>query len=365
MLIENMQRVDLDIADQAEGVRRLIQDHAMSQADIATNLGVSKEWVKDRLAILNLPETALGETSPGHRLSVKHLAILGSLDEDRRTRLLDKDPVPSVYVIEEAWNKQQSKLAAERTLTKLVKDGYLAVTEKDLKRLLKAEVTTLSGQDMVVKQALGAASRMGDTWARCDPGETIAVLNHIHGKMENRTLERNRVYVVKNQSGYQSWFEVTFKSNAAEATTDVEPDEYDLITERNNVKRADHKADCKKAEVHYVDSTKPAELIACLLRNIVESAATGYRSFDDCAEICDRLDLDVTDVGSDVSVEVRRGNHARNVAAIDAYASKNSANLARAAATVEIVHAFGQWSGVDYPAEPDYEQYPDEEDSPL
>jgi hypothetical protein len=44
------------------------------------------------------------------------------------------------------------------------------------------------------------------------------------------------------------------------------------------------------------------------------------------------------------------------------YANKNAANLARAAAAVDIVRGFNKWSIIDYPADPQYEGWDDEDE---
>ena len=70
-IIENLQREDINAVERAQAFNRLIKEFKMKQADVATKVGKSREYVANTLRILALPEemiTALGEgkISEGH-----------------------------------------------------------------------------------------------------------------------------------------------------------------------------------------------------------------------------------------------------------------------------------------------------------
>ena len=71
MLCENLQRADLDPIEEARGIRQLLGECDMTQAELAQRIGKSQPWVANRLRLLRLPESVLkqvesGELSPGH-----------------------------------------------------------------------------------------------------------------------------------------------------------------------------------------------------------------------------------------------------------------------------------------------------------
>lgn len=55
-LIENMQRSDLDPIEEAEGIRNLMDKLAVTQAEVAKKLGMSRTAVTNALRLLNLPD---------------------------------------------------------------------------------------------------------------------------------------------------------------------------------------------------------------------------------------------------------------------------------------------------------------------
>ena len=55
-LIENMQRSDLDPIEEAEGIKNLMDKLAVTQAEVAKKLGMSRTAVTNALRLLNLPE---------------------------------------------------------------------------------------------------------------------------------------------------------------------------------------------------------------------------------------------------------------------------------------------------------------------
>jgi len=74
-LIENLQRQDLNALEEAEGYRRLIQDYAHTQEDLARSVGKSRSHVANTLRLLTLPEPVKrlldeGQLTAGHARAV-------------------------------------------------------------------------------------------------------------------------------------------------------------------------------------------------------------------------------------------------------------------------------------------------------
>ena len=70
-IIENVQRSDLNVLDEAAGYEKLIADHGYTQADLGSVLGKSRSHVANTLRLLKLPNSvrdivAKGDITAGH-----------------------------------------------------------------------------------------------------------------------------------------------------------------------------------------------------------------------------------------------------------------------------------------------------------
>ena len=83
-LVENLQRQDLDFIEEALGIRRLLQEHSMSQEQVARLLGKSQSAVANKLRLLRHSDTvlaALRETG----LTERHARALLKLRTEEET----------------------------------------------------------------------------------------------------------------------------------------------------------------------------------------------------------------------------------------------------------------------------------------
>ncbi len=78
-LVENLQRKDLDVWEEAAALRRLIDHHHLSQEEAARRVGKSQSAVANKLRLLKLPEDVI-EVLRAHRLSERHARALLRLD---------------------------------------------------------------------------------------------------------------------------------------------------------------------------------------------------------------------------------------------------------------------------------------------
>ena len=79
-LVENLQREDLTPLEEAEGYRRLIEEHGLTQEDLATRLGRERSTIANILRLLKLPEEVRAELATG-ALTMGHArALLGLAD---------------------------------------------------------------------------------------------------------------------------------------------------------------------------------------------------------------------------------------------------------------------------------------------
>lgn len=109
-LIENLQREDLDPAEEALGVRDLMQRCHMTQEQAAEKLGKSRSALANSLRLLNLPQDALellktGAISQGHAK-----VILGLPNQEMMSRAAHEIAVHALNVRQaEAYCKKLAK----------------------------------------------------------------------------------------------------------------------------------------------------------------------------------------------------------------------------------------------------------------
>lgn len=87
-LIENIQRQDLSVFDEAEAIAKLIDFYGMTQEDAAVKLGKSQSTIANKLRILKLDnEIRLKITEYG--LTERHARALLKLPEERRNEAVE------------------------------------------------------------------------------------------------------------------------------------------------------------------------------------------------------------------------------------------------------------------------------------
>ena len=145
-LVENLQRQDLDFIEEALGIRRLLQEHDMSQEQAARLLGKSQSAVANKLRILRHSDrvlTALRETE----LTERHARALLKLKTEEEilsaiSRIAGKNMSVSQTerYIESLLNEKAEKTAKAnvgsflntltQTLQKIQLSGIAAVSER-------------------------------------------------------------------------------------------------------------------------------------------------------------------------------------------------------------------------------------------
>ena len=137
-LIENLQREDLNVVEEALGYRALIESFGLTQEELAKRMGKSRTAVTNTLRLLNLTEDELqalriGAISAGHAR-----ALLSVEDEQLREQLFQ-------MAIDGASVRELEKLAAKQkkgksTTTAKTKDTFYSEVELSLKNELHRKV---------------------------------------------------------------------------------------------------------------------------------------------------------------------------------------------------------------------------------
>jgi len=78
-IVENVQRIDLNVVEEAEGYQRLIDDFSYDQNKVAQFIGKSRSHVANCLRLLNLPSEVV-DLIKNNKLTQGHAKILVGLE---------------------------------------------------------------------------------------------------------------------------------------------------------------------------------------------------------------------------------------------------------------------------------------------
>lgn len=88
-LLENLQRSNLTVFEEAEGINRLITEYGVSQSEAAARLGISQSGLSNKLRLLKLSES-IKERISSARLTERHARAVLRLPEESRDEALDR-----------------------------------------------------------------------------------------------------------------------------------------------------------------------------------------------------------------------------------------------------------------------------------
>ena len=119
-LIENLQRADLDLIEEAEGYRDLMRAAGLTQEDVAKRIGKARATVANALRLLDLPDAikralSAGALSAGHAkvllgVEAKHRELLAAraMAQGLSVRALEK-LVAGLQAVDKAKKKETAK----------------------------------------------------------------------------------------------------------------------------------------------------------------------------------------------------------------------------------------------------------------
>ncbi len=140
MLVENLQREDLNPVEQAFGLDRLIREFQLTQEDAAKAVGISRPALTNSLRLLSLPKPVLelvqkGDLSAGHARALLGLESAGDIEEAAgtviRKELSVRDTEKLVKVIrrEKAGQDEPAQKSGKNTAESRSKAAYLREVE--------------------------------------------------------------------------------------------------------------------------------------------------------------------------------------------------------------------------------------------
>lgn len=139
-LIENLQRSDLDVMEEAEGYQRLKSEFSLTQEQIAQKVGKDRATVANTLRLLSLPPEVRALVSSG-KLSAGHARAVAALDSPaEQKKLADRITSLELNVRDTEKLVQGSKGSKKGKGGAKPKDPNVAKLEEDLRHWLRTKV---------------------------------------------------------------------------------------------------------------------------------------------------------------------------------------------------------------------------------
>lgn len=112
-LIENLQRKDLSVIEEAKGYKNLMDKYNLTQEGIANAVGKSRSAITNVLRLLKLPDKVINMIENGN-ISVGHAKVLLSLKTNEQIELLAEEIVKKELSVRQVEHIVQKSLNAKK-----------------------------------------------------------------------------------------------------------------------------------------------------------------------------------------------------------------------------------------------------------
>lgn len=155
-LLENIQREDLTIVEEAEAYQNAIQTMNLTHLELANKIGKSRSYVSNALGILNLPKDVLDEINNGN-ITMGHARSLSKLKDIYRIKKISQMIIEkhlTVRDIESLVKKEEKRNKIKRKTLSQQFQSDLNETKDYLNELvpLKAPVKVSSNKIVITFQ---------------------------------------------------------------------------------------------------------------------------------------------------------------------------------------------------------------------
>ena len=165
-LVENLQRVDLDPIEEAEGFRRLIDEFGLTQEELGTAIGKSRSHVANALRLLGLPQSVRDYVRSGALTAGHARAALAAADPAAAADIMVAKGL-SVRDAEALSTTTPRTPASKREKTPAPRDPDLRAVEAELAEKLGMEVAiAFNGKGGTVKVAYRTLDQLDHIIAR-------------------------------------------------------------------------------------------------------------------------------------------------------------------------------------------------------
>ncbi len=141
-IIENIQREDLNILEEAEGYRALSDNFGLTQQEVADRVGKARATVANAMRLLDLPDEVRQLITAG-LLSAGHAKVLLSLPEEREQILLGRRCATegqTVRALERMIQRRQAERTAPLTRKADIPDDHLRYLLEQLHARFQTQV---------------------------------------------------------------------------------------------------------------------------------------------------------------------------------------------------------------------------------
>lgn len=152
-LVENLQREDLSVIEEALGYKTLIDKYNFTQEDIAQTIGKSRPTISNTLRLLNLPTKTLDLLKTGKISSGHAMALLSLKDVDEIEKMSDIIAKRGLSVRQVENICKKTKNSPNKKADSLDKNIFFATIESSLKQNLGrwVEITNRKNKKGILK----------------------------------------------------------------------------------------------------------------------------------------------------------------------------------------------------------------------
>ena len=140
-LIENIQRQDLNAIETAKAIKELMEEHALTQEELAKTLGKSRSAIANTLRILNLDERVQEMVQEG-KLTEGHARTLASIESPQKQYKLAMDIINLDLSVRDAEELTKEEKAATKKKSQKKETSKLEIIYKDIENRIKKALET-------------------------------------------------------------------------------------------------------------------------------------------------------------------------------------------------------------------------------
>lgn len=170
-LIENLQREDLNFLDEAEGYFNLINDHGMTQEELAKKVGKNQSTIANKMRLLRLPKS-VKDAILENNLTERHARALLKLPDEKTQKKVLKN------IINKSLNVKKTEEMIDRFIDEIAVDKENAV-ERRIKGKMQYNIYVNSIKN-VYREILKTGFKM--QYAQEDKGEYIEITMRVPKK---------------------------------------------------------------------------------------------------------------------------------------------------------------------------------------
>ncbi|MEG0771191.1 MAG: ParB/RepB/Spo0J family partition protein [Clostridia bacterium] len=144
-LIENLQRENLNIIEEAIGYKTLIEEHMLTQEEVATIIGKSRPAISNTLRLLTLPTSVL-ELVRENNISQGHAKVLLSVQDEKQMKNIADIIVKENLSVRETEKRVNSLKKPKKAEKAKENDCNIKELEKQISEKLGVKAKISSGK---------------------------------------------------------------------------------------------------------------------------------------------------------------------------------------------------------------------------